>query len=455
MKSESLQAYLVPHPPLIVPEVGGKREIPITRAAYGKVAAEIAALKPDTLVIFSPHSILYADYFHISPGKSASGDFGQFRAQQVKISVEYDAELAALIGDLAQADGIAAGSLGERDSKLDHGVMVPLYFFKAPSVVRIGLSGFSLETHYRFGMCVRKAIERLGRGAAIIASGDMSHKLKADGPYGFDPAGPVHDEFVKECLERGDFRKLLTIDPSLAEAAAECGLRSIIMLAGAMDGCDITSEVYSYEGPYGVGYLTAAVRGGGRRASLLPDIIADKKAKLAALRDAEDEFVRLARQNVEHFVKTGKTIAPPGNLPPGLTERRAGVFVSIKKNGDLRGCIGTIAPICDSIALEIIQNGVSAASHDSRFEPIAPDELEELTYSVDVLAEPEPIADKSQLDVKRYGVIVTHGRKRGLLLPNLEGVDTVEQQISIALQKGGIRGSEPYTIERFEVVRHK
>jgi AmmeMemoRadiSam system protein A len=449
-----LYGCLVPHPPLIVPGVGGADEIPATRAAYEKIAAEIEEIHADVLVVFSPHSVMYEDYFHISPGQSARGDFGRFRAPQVGCSVTYDTELAALIGGLAQENGIAAGTLGERDKTLDHGTLVPLHFLAARHIVRIGLSGFSLLDHYRFGMCVRQAAERLGRHAVIVASGDMSHKLKADGPYGLAPEAAAHDLFVRECLERGDFRKLLTIDPAMAEAAAECGLRSVVMLAGAMDGLHVTSEVYSYEAPYGVGYLTAVVRGNGPCDSLLPLIIADEEAKLAVARQAEDAFVRLARQNVEHYVRTGRTIGLPGHLPSEMTDRKAGVFVSIKKNGHLRGCIGTIAPACGSVAEEIIQNGVSACSQDPRFEPVTPDELDALTYSVDVLDKPEPIADRSQLDVKRYGVIVTQGRKRGLLLPNLDGVDTVEQQVSIALQKGGIRADTPYTMERFEVVRH-
>ncbi|MBO4382980.1 MAG: AMMECR1 domain-containing protein, partial [Clostridia bacterium] len=119
-----------------------------------------------------------------------------------------------------------------------------------------------------------------------------------------------------------------------------------------------------------------------------------------------------------------------------------------------RGCIGTIMATQDSIAEEIIQNAISACSSDPRFPPITAAELPALEISVDVLGDLEPIASPSELDVKRYGVVVSHGRKRGLLLPNLDGVDTVEEQIDIARQKGGIRESEPYELERFEVVRH-
>jgi AmmeMemoRadiSam system protein A len=138
-----------------------------------------------------------------------------------------------------------------------------------------------------------------------------------------------------------------------------------------------------------------------------------------------------------------------------LLNRRAGVFVSIHKNGSLRGCIGTISPTCSSIAQEIAQNAVSASTKDPRFPAIRPSELDELEITVDVLGETERISSPDQLDVKRYGVIVSKGYRRGLLLPNLDGVDTVEEQIGIAMQKAGLdTDEENYELERFEVVRH-
>ena len=128
--------------------------------------------------------------------------------------------------------------------------------------------------------------------------------------------------------------------------------------------------------------------------------------------------------------------------------------MTIKKDGNLRGCIGTIYPVCPTLAQEIINNAVSAGTRDPRFNPVKPSELDELVYSVDVLGETEDIDSPSELDVKRYGVIVSKGYRKGLLLPNLEGVDTVEEQISIARQKAGISADEPVKLQRFEVVRH-
>lgn len=135
-------------------------------------------------------------------------------------------------------------------------------------------------------------------------------------------------------------------------------------------------------------------------------------------------------------------------------KNKAGTFVSIKKNGELRGCIGTILPTKENIALEIISNAISSGTRDPRFNAVREDELDSLSYSVDVLLEPEPIDSIEDLDVKKYGVIVRAGFRTGLLLPNLEGVDTPEEQVSIALRKAGISPKENYSMERFEVIRY-
>lgn len=169
----------------------------------------------------------------------------------------------------------------------------------------------------------------------------------------------------------------------------------------------------------------------------------------------ESEYVKLARETLENYVRTGTKIETPAWVPPEFKSKRAGVFVSLKKGGMLRGCIGTIGPVRVNIAEEIINNAISSGTQDPRFPEVRPEELPELVYSVDVLGEPEKIDSMDQLDVKRYGVIVTSGFRRGLLLPDLEGVDTPQEQVAIALQKAGINRSERYQMERFEVIRHR
>lgn len=165
-------------------------------------------------------------------------------------------------------------------------------------------------------------------------------------------------------------------------------------------------------------------------------------------------LVKLAKETIEHYILTGETINPPSELTPEMAEK-AGVFVSLKIKGQLRGCIGTFSPCTENVASEIIHNAVSAATQDPRFPPVHPKELQALEYSVDVLTAPEKVSSKKQLDVKKYGVIVKSGERRGLLLPDLEGVDAVDDQISIASMKAGIYLGEPVELYRFEVKRYK
>ena len=164
-------------------------------------------------------------------------------------------------------------------------------------------------------------------------------------------------------------------------------------------------------------------------------------------------LVRLAKKTVETFVKEGKVLKPE-EITPEMKER-AGVFVSIHKLGELRGCIGSIEPQRSNVAEEIIANAIASATRDPRFFPIAPDELKDLDYSVDVLTTPEPVKSQDQLDPKRYGCIVEAGWRKGLLLPDLEGVDMVDEQIDICRQKAGIAPNEPVKLYRFEVKRYK
>lgn len=458
-----LGAIITPHPPVLLPEVGGgrEREIAATDRAMRTAAETVAAWQPDVIIVSSPHTILYRDYFHIAPGDGAVGDMSRFGAPEVRIQASYDTLLREEIIRRAEAEGLHAGTLGQRDLELDHGVLIPLYYLRKAGVrcpiVRMGLSGFSPLDHYRLGKCVQDAVNALGRRAVFLASGDLSHKLKADGPYGCAPEGPQFDDAVTHTMASGDFLEFLTIDPALCERAAECGLRSFQVMAGALDGLAVEPQLLSHEGTFGVGYAIALFPVTGRDDSRCyeKDYLLAKNDRLATRKANEDPWVKLARRSLETYVKTGQRLTSlPEDLPTEMTTQQAGAFVSLHKNGQLRGCIGTIAPTCENLAWEIVQNAVSACSRDPRFSPVRPDELDELEYSVDVLGAPEPVDSPAALDPKTYGVIVSCGGRRGLLLPDLDGVDSVDAQLSIALQKGGIRENEPYKIERFMVVRH-
>ena len=458
-------AYMVPHPPLIIPEIGRGQEkgIQATIDSYNKVAEEVRKENPDTIVITSPHSIMYADYFHISPGTKAKGDFSNFGASQVSFEVEYDYEFADCLTTLAEKNDISAGYLGEQDKRLDHGTMIPLYFIQKAyggtfpgKIVRIGLSGLSFEEHYRLGQMIQRTSIELNRKIVFIASGDLSHRLKKEGPYGYKKEGPEYDKQIMSYVSKADFLNLILMKEKFCDLAGECGQRSFCIMAGALDGLEVLANALSYEGPFGVGYGVVSFHPTGydEKNKVLEQAIQEKKNRRIQRKEKEDSYVKLARTSLEEYVCSGNHIPVPGNLPKELLNRRAGCFVSLKKDGVLRGCIGTIAPTKQTLAEEIIENAISAASKDPRFEPIEQEELEDLEYSVDVLGETEKITDPKELDVKKYGVIVSKGYKRGLLLPNLEGIDTVEEQIRIAKQKAGISEKETVSLERFEVVRH-
>lgn len=454
--------FMLPHPPLIIPEVGGGEEQKIQKTidAYYRVAEEIGRIQPETIVLLSPHQIMYADYFHISPGQGARGDFGQFRAGQTSMEVTYDTEFVRVLCENAARDGLEAGTFGEREKRLDHGTMVPLYFvnqyWTGYRLVRIGLSGFPLTAHYRLGQCIQETAQTLGRNTVVIASGDLSHKLKEDGPYGYQAEGPAYDARIMDVMGRGAFGELFAFSEDFCEKAAECGHRSFTIMAGAFDQTAVEAKQLSYEGPFGVGYGICTFRPGsddGTR-NFLEQYEEKEKRELLARQEREDPYVRLARYTITSFIETGEMPEMPQDLPQELYQNRAGAFVSLKEDGRLRGCIGTIQAVRGSLAEEIMHNAVSACSEDPRFSPVEDWEVERLAISVDVLGETEKISSPEELDVARYGVIVTSGRKRGLLLPNLEGVDTVEEQIAIAKQKAGIRGHEHVELERFEVIRH-
>lgn len=454
-----IAAYAVPHPPLAVPEVGqGKEKVLCTIDSFKKVASMIAHKKPETIVLITPHGNVYSDYINVSPGSGATGSLAQFGAPK-KYKVDYDEEFVHALEGICQKEGFPSGTLGEKEKSLDHGTLVPLYFINQEyndyKLVRISASGLSKNDHYQMGIYLKQVSESLNRPTIIVASGDLSHKLKYDGPYGFAKEGPILDEQICNSLQTGNFDELLLIDEELRSVGAECGLPGLLVLAGSFDRTSVIPNFLSYEDTFGVGYATAAFEPTDEDSTRAFLEIAERKTleRVKNTRLSEDIYVNLARTSIEHYVNTKKVMKLPLDTDIELHKKRAGAFVTIKKDGMLRGCIGTTKPTKFSLGEEIINNAVSAASMDPRFPPVDKNELPYLTVSVDVLLPPKD-ASADELNPKEYGVIVSKGRKRGLLLPDLAGVDTVEEQLNIACQKAGIDPNDNYHIQRFRVVRH-
>ncbi len=436
--------YLLPHPPIVIPEVGRgeEKKIPKTTKGFEIVGREIAQKAPETIIIITPHGAMFEDAVSIYFEDRISGDLSGFGVPSVCMDIPINKSLANKIFELANEENIYSVLSTKSFLKnfnaspnLDHGAMVPLYFinkfYKEYNLVHITYAALTDDELYRFGTVINAAVEELNIDAVFIASGDLSHRLKEEGPYGYNPSGEKFDNEFLDCLKKGDAKGVLKIDNKTIQNAGECGRRSVVILLGTLDGKKFSGDLLSYEGTFGVGY------------------------GVMIFNTVDDPFVKLARESLTTYLETGEMLKKiPEYVTKEMKDVQRGVFVSLKKHGDLRGCIGTIFPTTKSICEEIIRNAVEAGIYDPRINEVIKEELGEINFSVDVLTEPES-CEKKDLDPKEYGVIVGSRGRKGLLLPDLEGVDTVFEQLSIALRKAGINPNENYTTQRFKVIRHK
>jgi AmmeMemoRadiSam system protein A len=337
--------------------------------------------------------------------------------------------------------------------------MVPLYFinkhysnYKFVHITYAALSDIDL---YKFGISIRKAVEELNENAVLIASGDLSHRLKEEGPYGYNPYGEKFDREFIDNLAKGDVKTVLSIDKETVCEAGECGRRSTVTLLGALEGKKFNGDLLSYEETFGVGYGIMKFNILSEDEPKIGELEKLRKSQYENKNNQSDPYVRLARESLTTYLTTGRKLREiPEYVPKEMKNMQRGVFVSLKKHGDLRGCIGTIFPATANVAKEIIRNAIEAGINDPRFYEVDEKELLEIDFSVDVLTEPEA-ATREELNPKEYGVIVRSMGKTGLLLPDLEGVNTVNEQLFIALEKGNIDQEEEYTLQRFQVIRQK
>jgi len=435
---------IAPHPPIMVPEVG-RESIEGVRAsidAMAKLTQRIIDSGAESIILISPHAPLEVDSFVAYEGPKVYGDFSNFHAPGTEFSVLVDDELLSTITRSAASENYRVSMLD--DDLLDHGTAVPLYFLLRNGwhgrVVPLGYSFLSNHDHLRFGACIAKAVDQLGRRVAFIASGDLSHRLKPEAPAGYNPSAHFFDEEVIAALRGNAPDRIVEIDHDLRRLAGECGYRSMLVAIGAAAELPLSCDVMSYEAPFGVGYLVAQLT----------------NAPVSLMSDTPEDLPALARRAVETFTQTGEVV-DPFISPAGLLGARAPCFVCLKmRDGELRGCIGTIEPAKDTLAQEIVANAISAATSDPRFDPVNESELAELMYSVDVLLPAEP-AEMEELDPSVYGVIVEDESetRRGLLLPDIPGVETAQQQVEIAKRKAGISPETPVKLSRFKVERYR
>lgn len=447
---------IAPHPPIMVPEVGRDAigEVRQSISAMEELTKRVVANKATTVVLISPHAPLEPYAFVAYQDQELHADFANFREPKVQLTAPLDQELLNVIAERGSEANYPV--VGISNTKLDHGIAVPLYFLQRygwrGQVVALGYSFLSNEDHVRFGSCIGRAIRDVGRPVALIASGDLSHRLKPEAPAGFNPTAYIFDDEIVDALRANNPERIVQINQNLRELAGECGYRSMLIAVGATRELPLSCEVLNYEAPFGVGYMVAQLTS----KVAFKESAAAAESETDAGTEAEGENLpALARAAVEQFVREGTELNSPGTASE-LLRARAACFVSLKTlDGELRGCIGTIEPAQETLGAEIIANAISAATRDPRFSPVASQELVNLRYSVDVLSATEP-TQMDGLDPSVYGVIVEDeaGMHRGLLLPALEGIDTAERQVEIAARKAGITPGTPIRLQRFSVSRY-
>ena len=432
---------IAPHPPIMVPEVGRESiaDVRDSIAAMAELTERLIDSGATSVILISPHAPLESDSFVAYDGSEVYGDFANFQAPETSVAAPVDHELLAAITNAAATENYGISTLS--DFELDHGTAVPLYFLLRNgwqgSVVALGYSFLSNEDHLRFGACIKRAVDSVNRPVGFIASGDLSHRLAPRAPAGFNPNAHLFDERIVAALHDNKPHEIVEIDYNLRKLAGECGYRSMLVAIGAGTGLPMACEVLNYEAPFGVGYLVAQL------------INQHPESKT-------DDLPALARTAVETFIRSGNA---PGlrEMQGDLLSARAPCFVSLKTlDGELRGCIGTIEPAKATLAEEIVANAISAAINDPRFDPVTEDELANLRYSVDVLLPAEETVFE-ELDPEVFGVIVEDkdGSRRGLLLPDIPGVESAEHQVEIAARKAGIPEGTPVKLWRFKVERFR
>ncbi len=264
-----LAGCIVPHPPLLIPEIGGRDLVKVesTKRAMEEIADRIKFLEPEVLFLISPHSPILARSFGVKLSQDLEGSFANFGCPQVRIRKQNDVDLAMKIIDLGRDRGIEVepikgmrGRWLSEGEELDHGSLVPLYYIDQKidiPVVSASISYLSYRDHFRFGEIIREACEELGRKMVFVASGDLSHRLLPGAPAGFNPRGKEFDQAIVDIVSSGSFESIYDIEEELVEDAGECGFRSIHTLWGSLSKYQLENYLLSYEGPFGVGYLVS------------------------------------------------------------------------------------------------------------------------------------------------------------------------------------------------------
>lgn len=462
-------AYVVSHPPLRgrTPE---RADAARASGAVREVACRIGAHAPETVVVACPHAPRFLDCFHLSTGEAALAAAGAWRV--FPNAVRYDGALVARVAACARKHAVPICGSGMGDVRLDRATSSVLALLggalEGARIVRVGVSSLSPETHRALGRCIAEAARDLDRKCVFVAIGSLGcdrggafEGVRAKPRAAARPEALVFARETAALLDAGDLEGFLSVDPALAEAAGACLLRPLQIMAGALEGAPFTHELLDGAAPARAERIAGAfeVRGAQGDGAVPAPVDAAAAAREVAgshvPRAESDPYAALARKSVEGLARSGGPIDRPEHLPSELLDERAGVFVSLCDRAGLRGRAGTFEPVTGCVADEIMRNAASAAAGGARFARVRPCELGGLTYAVDVLRPPLPVASAAELDPARWGVAVSKGRRRGVALPGLEGVAAAWEQVALAKRSAGIDpADDDVELARFETVRH-
>lgn len=450
--------YILPHTSFLIPFIGGRKREHLARTAHGFdcIGKELTKNSPETVVLIAPHGVTFSNSIYMPDNKKLKGVL-QFTRLYKPLSYNNDVELVYKIMEAAQRRNVSSGPVAPEvlreyklSKKLSYGTTVPLYLQRKCidncSLVSVGISNLSVEDHYAFGQAILEAVRSSEKKVALIASGELSHRLEGtieNTPLGISQRGKEFDETIVDAFQKNDPLKVLSINQSLRDSAGECGLDAFHILLGTLDEYEIDCTVHSYEAPFGIGLMTATIKPGQHvEKSIINTYKVQARSLTAEKQKRESLQVKLARKAIDHYLTYKKVMDVPNSSFCDMGTQKSGVYVSIKREGKWQGCMGTDCPTKNTIAEEIIHNAITSAFNDPRFEPIKKGELEEATIEVIQIGDLEKIDDPERVNPNNYGLVVANKRKNpnkyGLILPGISGIETGAELYRAAMIKAGM-----------------
>lgn len=477
--------YFLPHAPILISNIGNNQteQAQKTVTALERISNEIAKINPDTIVIISPHGPIFNDAISIYQLNHYRGDFEQFGVKELAVSFEKDDKfIEALLKENDSQEGLFYPLLDQEFEmfqqfpKLDHGILVPMYFLKKAGVqskiVCMSYGIFSYEKLMEHGLMIHKTSEALNQKTLIISSGDLSHTLTDCGPCAYHSSGEKLDLIICEAFENhSPYAPFLTKNSLIMEAEI-CGLNPFAIGIGAFIGRGIESTLLSYEGPFGVGYMVASIKEN-KNAPLdhYSKFKIQRNRENAQKRLEEHFYAKIARACIVHFQNTQRVPRTyltsngvkvenqffkfPFDVFESDLRETSGIFVTLMHMGNLKGCMGCVRPNGQQLLDLLVDFSINAYAFDSRFEPLDPQLIDELEVHVEILSPLEKVLSKEDLDPKAYGIFIEGKGRHGVLLPNIHGIGSVDEQLTIACNKVGIRVDEIETMHRFSTSKYE